>query len=404
MPTQSDLKIYLKALERVVDFSSMNKMDIDMNYAFGLFLINVNLKTVLRHRPMNIPLLILQPIRQLVKKNTELLDFFRKMVTRDRTKGNTQNKAIYSLFSNDTSWVERLDKYDAVFQTEKRKSSLTYLRAKFGNWELYTKRIFDWEKTAIPGPKASDYCAGMLEKCHTTVSDFRVKCVLPEECVNVLLDGTDAGYALTHRLLFIILAHYGRGCDVFSHTLDKKLTTQYCSDAFNEAQYIAFHQYGINDLLMEEIALCSLEGHVEFLKRAWLGHALKHQTAHGCFAAPNVRLRKTKSTTQNPGSRPRKTKSTSHKPGSRPWAMARSPHDQIIQGGQCDGHFTATTSGALAVAVSAFLRHIGPHTVHQAILAAADPQAPDELRLLQQVSQNKTMETFGETEKTHQCL
>ncbi|KAJ2946620.1 hypothetical protein O0L34_g12677 [Tuta absoluta] len=386
MPTQNDLKMYLKALQRVVDFSAVNKMDIDMNYAFGLFLINVNLKTVLRHRHMNIPQGILQPIRELVKKNSGLLEFFRSMVDRDKTKGNSQNKAIYSLFLNDTSWVERLGKYDTVFQTENRKSSLTHIRAKFGSWEQYTKRIFDWEINAVPGPRASDYCIGLLADCHHKVLDFRTKCVLPENCLMLLLDGFDAGYALTHRLLFIIMAHYGRDCDVFSHAIDKELTTKYCSDAFSEAQYIAMHQFGLKDLIMEEIALCSLEGHVEFLKRTWLAHALELQTAYGCFASPDVRMRK-----------------NSHKSAvSRPWSMARSPQDQIIQGGKCNGHLTATASGSLAVAVSTLLRLTRSHAVPQADLVAADRSAADQLRLLQQVFQSKAAKTSGEAEETRQ--
>lgn len=40
LPQKNDLIIYLKTLRRIVEFCSDNKNEVDLNFVFGIFLIN----------------------------------------------------------------------------------------------------------------------------------------------------------------------------------------------------------------------------------------------------------------------------------------------------------------------------------------------------------------------------
>lgn len=40
MPTKKDVYVYLKSLQRIIDFSAANKNEIDINLVFGLFHVN----------------------------------------------------------------------------------------------------------------------------------------------------------------------------------------------------------------------------------------------------------------------------------------------------------------------------------------------------------------------------
>lgn len=40
LPQKSDLIVYLKSLHRIIEFCSKHKEDLDLNFEFGLFLVN----------------------------------------------------------------------------------------------------------------------------------------------------------------------------------------------------------------------------------------------------------------------------------------------------------------------------------------------------------------------------
>ncbi|XP_045542489.1 uncharacterized protein LOC106719551 [Papilio machaon] len=103
-------------------------------------------------------------------------------------------------------------------------------------------------------------------------------------CYNMLVNGTNFGYSLTHRLLWLIQAHRGRGCRIFSTREDKELIDMFCTKIFREANYIAANNFKILDLLLEQMTYCSLAGYPDTIRRSWISKALKHQTSLGCFS------------------------------------------------------------------------------------------------------------------------
>ncbi|XP_028169270.1 uncharacterized protein LOC114359185 [Ostrinia furnacalis] len=267
LPQKSDLLTYLKSLRRTIYFCSKHKVDLDMNFEFGLFLINVNLKKALLIKRNRIPKHVQTYITLLLKENDNLIDFFDYM--RD----------------------------DGCFKS------------------------------------FSDLC--MLSLANNEIQDsIQTRCDVYEPCYDMLMNGTDFGYALSHRLLFLLHARHSRGCSIFSKEQDESLTKKFCKTAYSEAEFIANNDYQAVDLLLEQMGLCTLDGHPQFLKRSWLSNVLRFQTEYGCFGQ---RL------TQAPArSRLSRTPPI--------WKIAKNL-DHRIMDGLCDGHVTSVASATLAAAI-----------------------------------------------------
>lgn len=56
---------------------------------------------------------------------------------------------------------------------------------------------------------------------------------------------------LTYRILFLILARFSRGCALLTPSEDRDLLDSLCASAYNEAEFMAYHDFETTDLLME---------------------------------------------------------------------------------------------------------------------------------------------------------
>ncbi|XP_073961407.1 UPF0764 protein C16orf89 homolog [Choristoneura fumiferana] len=269
-------------------------------------------------------------VRRILRANEPLFDFFRFMVNNGNDLNHRKDKNITSLFINVNSWVKRTKEYNTAL-ANKGSSRVEYLVEKYSSWNVYMDHVSKLYKSR-PSPKESDECMLSLSENPIKLRGLSYKCVTLEDCNDIVVNGTMYGYALTHRVLYLLAARYGRNCHTFSPQVDDALIDDLCSTIYEEAQYIALNGYKHADLLMEQICLCTLAGHASFLQRRWLSSLLRLQTSHGCFR-------------QN-----LKPSASVEALATKPWRISKKD-TQLIMGKRCNGHVTAVAVATLGAAV-----------------------------------------------------
>ncbi|XP_034841239.1 uncharacterized protein [Maniola hyperantus] len=290
LPTDNELYKYLSTVKTVVDFCAEYKDQVDINLAFGLFLTNINLGNALLNKKRTIPENVKNKIKYIINENNEILDdyIYQESLIESKTGEDrkTKNlKSILSLFNNATHWVESLEKF--VYTVEKRFTP-DQSREIYSPFSFYMKKVNNLYK-GFPTPTDSDECLISLSRNPTNKKLSSPRCSVDDFCHDMLKRGTNFGYALTHRIVFLLMARFGRGCSIFSEQTDRGLVQQFCSTAHAEAVYIAENGYGLADLFMELITLCTVDGHSQFLHRIWMDNILKFQSPDGCFGVIPVK-------------------------------------------------------------------------------------------------------------------
>ncbi|XP_038209490.1 uncharacterized protein LOC119830512 [Zerene cesonia] len=205
----------------------------------------------------------------------------------------------------------------------------------FLNWKRYLAKVYNVDE-GVPSPTDSDRCLASLAENRSNFGHFNKICHVDKFCYKMIKNGTDLGYALTHRLLFLLSARHGRSCSIFSKQEDRNLSEKFCFMSYIEAQTIVMHDFRLIDLLLESICLCALNGHVQFLRQSWLDQIANYQTAAGCFG--QTINNKNIFQTQKP----------------REWKLNRGA-DQDIFSGLCNGHVTALAVATYSIAVRLIL-------------------------------------------------
>ncbi|CAK1548173.1 unnamed protein product [Leptosia nina] len=259
-----------------------------------------------------------------------MIKFFQRRAKQDYSDISDADKLILNLFANETKWIQRI----VSFGFSKLKGHTTdEIEYMLSTWPIYVSKI-DSVDQDVPSPEKSDECLASLGNMslHSRTS---TKCTINRSCEEVLKNGTNYGYALTHRLMFMSMARFSHGCSVFSPAEDQYLTNRFCSMLYVEAESIEKHNFanGLIDLMLEIIALCGLHGHEQFLSGPWLQRLKRFQVSAGCFGFimndANYMIRQQK---------PRK------------WKLNRS-RDHDIMDGHCNSHATTLAMCAYAEAV-----------------------------------------------------
>ncbi|CAH2100278.1 unnamed protein product [Euphydryas editha] len=250
---------------------------------------SVNLGWVLREKEYNLPWKIKTRIKKNIIKNEEILNYFNKL-TKDTNFVNRKYKQISKLFTNASMWVGRLSKF---VNRNQKFYTLNELEEVYPRWDYYFKDVDNVHKW-VPSPEFSDMCMLSLSIDPVDKKYSHSRCSIAGSCYKMLNEGTDFGYALTHRALLLLMAYFGRGCTIFSPKTDKAMIATFCSMGYAEAEYIAMNNYQIVDLMMEIMCLCSLEGEARFLRRSWLNHMLYFQKSQGCFGTEITKSRETR--------------------------------------------------------------------------------------------------------------
>ncbi|XP_046973996.1 uncharacterized protein LOC124540452 [Vanessa cardui] len=278
LPVGKDLLKYLKTIEFMTIYSSENVNKIDINYAFGIFLVNVNFKSILREKG-DLPYIIKTKLKKIIRINDKNFKEFQKSTKYNTTYKTEEFQKVLKLLTNTSHWVDRLNN---LVITNLKSYNFDELKDIYPSWKYYLQDVKNKEKWT-PNPKLSDSCLVALFSSDVVKKGSQSWCSLRDSCYEMLTEGDNFGYALTHRLLLLLVADLGRGCSIFSPKQDRALKYKYCSMAYAEVEYIAMNKYEIADLMMESMCLCSMEGHAQFLRRNWLRHLLYFQKPIGCF-------------------------------------------------------------------------------------------------------------------------
>ncbi|XP_044584294.1 UPF0764 protein C16orf89 homolog isoform X1 [Cotesia glomerata] len=131
-----------------------------------------------------------------------------------------------------------------------------------------------------PQEPESDYCIAELSGDNCRISNI---------CMDMLLrkDGS-RGYPLTHRVLYVQTAKALQCTENYRANLTD-LTENYCRDIFNDLIELEFNGFPSmsQDLIMEQIFLCGMEGFLEFANEHYGNLIIRWQNSHGCFSSFN---------------------------------------------------------------------------------------------------------------------
>ncbi|XP_064292062.1 uncharacterized protein LOC135309723 [Plodia interpunctella] len=327
-----DLNLYFNALNKIADFFSIHRYYLNTIAHFGLFVSQVNMKKVLIEEDSRLPASIKIRLNTLVYKMDDLIR------TAESIARNNPNPAeaifvrnILSLFTNETQWMTQMGQFH-----RKKSRLLTYnyntehVKTLYRNWRSYLRSIDPLEGT--PTPEQSDACLANLSTINPVNNYHRnKKCNLPSICQKFTISGSNNGYGLTHRLLFLQMARFGRRCHVISKADDKYLRKEFCERCYAEGMYIDFNDFKAFDLFLEQIFLCTLEGHSQFIRHDWLMQILRWQVDEGCFPDVDEEDQETKDTNLN-------------------------GRFSMLEG-RCNGHTTVLAAGVLASAIRFLLEN-----------------------------------------------
>lgn len=338
LPLKEDLEKYLTGLEKIVSFVDQKKLYIDMNFGFGLFLISVNLNTLFELKGNNLPPDTKGRMAKMLLMNDDLMKYFQQMVERYTEQSNSDAPVRYitELFASArTIWTNHLQRFRTDLLKITKFHTRRELQQIYLKWPIYMDKVYDFDSYS-PSPGSSDSCISALSRSVPNNDMHWVKCKVNMPCSKIILNGTDFGYGITHRLMYLLMARFARGCTIISGAEDKYYIDKLCAKIYNEAEYISQNKFEINDLSMEQISLCTLEGHAQFVRRSWIDDLLEFQTDLGCFAT----------SIEDKDTPPPPNIYETERPQ---WDLV---HDeQEILGGLCNSHTSGVAAGTLSAAV-----------------------------------------------------
>ncbi|CAI9738423.1 Hypothetical predicted protein [Octopus vulgaris] len=137
--------------------------------------------------------------------------------------------------------------------------------------------------------EASDNC--IAEFFGTRVGATR-SCDISDQCWTSMTGPGYIGYSLSHELFYLQIGQQfgclkeleAKAARHSQPSLDT-LAEGFCSEMLLEAN--SFADNGLspatNDLFMEQIGLCGMQGYHQFMKPDWLEHILSWQSPNGCY-------------------------------------------------------------------------------------------------------------------------
>ncbi|KAJ0180976.1 hypothetical protein K1T71_003061 [Dendrolimus kikuchii] len=280
--SKSDLLVLLQSLEKIIKFITFNNISLSLNFVFGIFLVSVNLERVLIVDNHDLGFFMRQYMTHLLETNNRNLNVFMEHI--EKFINERDMKIFAGLNPNAFDWASRI-------YTFKIPSRREYVNLKK---EQTIPNKTSKGVLSVPSPKMSDKCLASFSQSPVDYTEELTQCKVAGICYYVIRNGTNAEYALTHRLLPLLIAQIGRNCNIFSPEEDSQRVNKFCSDIYKEAHRITENNFSNMDLLLEQITLCSLNGDALFFHRRWFAEILQYQTTEGCFSyySINTKTRK----------------------------------------------------------------------------------------------------------------
>ncbi|CAK1596083.1 unnamed protein product [Parnassius mnemosyne] len=133
-------------------------------------------------------------------------------------------------------------------------------------------------------PSDSDFCISSVtynpEPIHLSTLQL---CRPNQYCFELLHSSPSIAYALSHRLLNILIRHQMRRCYLKSVEEDSTHIDLLCAFMYRETVYLARRGFFIRDMFLEHIALCAMRGYEEFHRRNWFNKILSWMDDEGCI-------------------------------------------------------------------------------------------------------------------------
>ncbi|XP_063232733.1 UPF0764 protein C16orf89 homolog [Bacillus rossius redtenbacheri] len=140
--------------------------------------------------------------------------------------------------------------------------------------------------TGTPNELQSDHCIVELLNSSSSSSPSSSSCEPSEECRRIEERGRrPTGYATTHRLLYLQIARQVGcgGSPYFANTAFR--IAELCAAILREAEFIA--SLGVpaplEDIFIEQVTLCGIEGFAEFVRPEWIRKIMSLQRPEGCY-------------------------------------------------------------------------------------------------------------------------
>ncbi|XP_026728073.1 uncharacterized protein LOC113494120 [Trichoplusia ni] len=147
LPKAKDIDDYLTPLEKIIEFCVKHKLYIDLNFEFGLFLVNVNLKNIVQAKAAELQPKIKYRLEELLMKNDVVNDYFHYMVKKtEENSAYDQDRKISRLFLNETIWPRYMQKFNVMLLEKTKIYSKEQLEKIYGKWDTYETNVNDYEK------------------------------------------------------------------------------------------------------------------------------------------------------------------------------------------------------------------------------------------------------------------
>ncbi|XP_011881016.1 PREDICTED: UPF0764 protein C16orf89 homolog isoform X2 [Vollenhovia emeryi] len=161
------------------------------------------------------------------------------------------------------------------------------------NSRLYPKRSLSLDKVVssiwhgAPNEPEGD-------KCITAIlsSSLKGKCEIPATCIAILKKKDDiVGYPLTHRLLIVQIAR-AMECEQVKTASLLPWIPVYCAKVLQDLVNLEAWGFPITaqDLMLEQIVLCGMEGYCEFVDKHYEDIILTWPHQSGCFGIHSFRF------------------------------------------------------------------------------------------------------------------
>ncbi|CAK1596082.1 unnamed protein product [Parnassius mnemosyne] len=287
VPDIADLKQYVKGLRRVVYYFNKTPNKTDCNIALGSFYTKALLKRTLQDYGIKLIQQERERIVDIINKCENILSHF---VYKNYPYGwEDMEFRVSRTFKDDSAQVFSIGAFNKGrlkrwlfsniamndYVEEMDNVSLTKMK--------YIELTVEMDNYYISSLD-SDICASRIAYESEPIDLSKLQLCRPDKfCYSRLHSYPSVSYALSHRLLNIMMRRHLRRCFLKNEEHDVSHMDLLCAFMYREAVYLARRGFFARDLFLEHIALCGMLGYEEFQRRRWFNKALSWINEEGCI-------------------------------------------------------------------------------------------------------------------------
>ncbi|EFN61804.1 Uncharacterized protein UNQ904/PRO1925-like protein [Camponotus floridanus] len=261
----------LLALDKVLTYINDRTEQMNVDVTYGVTLSEVNLMAALNND--NIQYLE-NKFFVFLKEMLMLSDFTRRNLMNNVVPTSEIELSLQSGLNNVNLWIKPIW-WTRIFPKNKPTP----------NWGLSYEQVIESIQHGWPNEFNSDQCLFKIMQ-----SGLNKKCKIPQTCTEGLIKHDNVtGYSLTHRLLIIQTAQRF-GCQETASLPFSYLIPAFCARIFQDLVNLEAWNFPnvSQDLMIEQIILCGMEGYYEFLDKHYEDLILSWPHWSGCFKLERI--------------------------------------------------------------------------------------------------------------------